>query len=102
MCGQALHFVREIGVLDDLPVNGLIDHLLAENHLIMAEHTSTHWPKELWLTSPVIDRDNRETWERRGREEHRRALLARTSRPGWPPTSPSPLTQRSSTSSARS
>ena len=66
MCGQALHFVRDIGVLDDLPVNGLIDHLLAENHLIMAEHTSTHWPKELWLTSPVIDRDNRETWERRG------------------------------------
>jgi trimethylamine---corrinoid protein Co-methyltransferase len=66
MCGQALHFVREIGVLDDLPVKGLIDHLLAENHLIMAEHTTTHWPKELWLTSPVIDRDNRETWERRG------------------------------------
>ncbi len=66
MCGQALHFVRDIGVLDDLPVDGLIDHLLAENHLIMAEHTTTHWPQELWLTSPVIDRDNRETWERRG------------------------------------
>jgi trimethylamine---corrinoid protein Co-methyltransferase len=66
MCGQALHFVRDIGVLDDLPVAGLIDHLLAENHLIMADHTTTHWPKELWLTSPVIDRDNRETWERRG------------------------------------
>ncbi len=66
MCGQALHLVRDIGVLDDLPVAGLIDHLLAENHLIMAEHTTTHWPKELWLTSPVIDRDNRETWERRG------------------------------------
>lgn len=66
LCGQALHLVREIGVLDDLPVEGLVDHLLAENHLIMAEHTTKHWPKELWLTSPVVDRDNRETWERKG------------------------------------
>jgi trimethylamine---corrinoid protein Co-methyltransferase len=65
-CGQALHFVREEQVLDDLPVDRLIDHLLAENHLIMADHTIEHWPRELYLTSPVIDRENRETWVKRG------------------------------------
>ncbi|MFN8224097.1 MAG: trimethylamine methyltransferase family protein [Gaiellales bacterium] len=66
LCGQALHLVREIGVLDDIPVDGLVEHLFAENHLIMAEHTTSHWPRELWLTSPVYDRDSRETWERKG------------------------------------
>jgi trimethylamine---corrinoid protein Co-methyltransferase len=66
LCGQALHFVREEQVLDDLPVDRLIDHLLSENHLIMAEHTTTHWPNELYLTSSVIDRDSRETWMKKG------------------------------------
>jgi trimethylamine--corrinoid protein Co-methyltransferase len=66
MCGQALRFVREIKVTDDLPVQGLVDRLMADQHLIMAEHTMTHWPTELYLTSPVIDRDNRENWLRAG------------------------------------
>jgi trimethylamine--corrinoid protein Co-methyltransferase len=65
LCGQALHFLRPIEPLDDLPVTELVDHLLAENHLIMAEHTTRHWPQELWLTGPTIDRTNRETGEER-------------------------------------
>ena len=66
MCGQALRFVREIQPRDDLPVGPLIDHLLADQHLIMAEHTSAHWPSELYLPSPVVQRDNREAWDRTG------------------------------------
>jgi trimethylamine--corrinoid protein Co-methyltransferase len=66
LCGQALHFIRPVEPLDDLPAGALVDHLLAEAHLIMAEHTTRHWPEELWLTSPVVDRESRETWERRG------------------------------------
>ena len=66
MCGQALRFVREIQPRDDLPVGPLIDHLLADQHLIMAEHTSAHWPSELYLPSPVVQRDNREAWNRTG------------------------------------
>jgi trimethylamine--corrinoid protein Co-methyltransferase len=66
LCGQALHFVREIAPKDDLPVGGLVSHLLDDAHLLMAEHTSRHWPNELWLTGPTFDRDNRETWERKG------------------------------------
>ena len=65
LCGQALHFMRPIEPLDDLPVTELVDHLLAENHLIMAEHTTRHWPQELWLTGPTFDRTNRETGEER-------------------------------------
>lgn len=66
MCGQALRFVREIRVADDLPVDGLIDRLMTDQHLIMAEHTTAHWPTELYLPSPVVWRDNREAWDRVG------------------------------------
>jgi len=66
VCGQALHFVREIKVLDDLPTQSLVDQLMAEDHLITSKHTLEHWPKELYLTDPVIDRLNRESWEEGG------------------------------------
>jgi trimethylamine---corrinoid protein Co-methyltransferase len=66
LCGQALHFVREIRPLDDLPTVELVRELLAEQHLITAEHTLTHWPAELYLTDPVIDRLNRENWVKIG------------------------------------
>jgi trimethylamine--corrinoid protein Co-methyltransferase len=66
MCGQALRFVREVRVIDDLPVDRLIEHLMADQHLIMAEHTSANWPTELYLPSAIIDRDNRESWLRQG------------------------------------
>jgi trimethylamine---corrinoid protein Co-methyltransferase len=66
MCGQALRFVRDIRPLDDLPVSSLIDQLMADQHLIMADHTMAHWPDELYLPSPIVDRDNREAWLRQG------------------------------------
>jgi trimethylamine--corrinoid protein Co-methyltransferase len=66
MCGQALHFVRDVAPLDDLPTTDLIRRLMADQHLIMAEHTLAHWPAELYLTGPVVDRDNRENWLKRG------------------------------------
>jgi trimethylamine--corrinoid protein Co-methyltransferase len=66
MCGQALRFVREVGTLDDMPVSALIDQLMADQHLIMAAHTTAHWPTELYLPSSIVDRDNREAWLRQG------------------------------------
>jgi trimethylamine--corrinoid protein Co-methyltransferase len=66
MCGQALRFVREIEPRDDLPVGPLIDQLMADQHLIMADHTMAHWPSELYLPSVVVDRDNRENWLKAG------------------------------------
>jgi trimethylamine--corrinoid protein Co-methyltransferase len=69
MCGQALRFVREVVPHDDLPVRDLVDHLMADQHLIMAAHTTANWPLELYLPSPVIDRDNREAWMRLGSKD---------------------------------
>lgn len=66
VCGQALHFVREIEVMDDLPTGELVKQLMDEDHLITSPHTLEYWPKELYLTDPVVDRLNRETWEEGG------------------------------------
>jgi len=69
MCGQALHFVREIEPAQDLPTGDLVHHLLAEQHLITSPHTIEHWRRELYLTDPIIDRDNREAWEKAGSKQ---------------------------------
>ena len=61
-CGQVLHFVRETGVLEDLPTAGLVEELLKEDHLITAPHTLEYWPQELYMTDPVLDRMNRDSW----------------------------------------
>jgi trimethylamine--corrinoid protein Co-methyltransferase len=66
MCGQALHFVREMKPKEDLPTVELVRQLLAEQHMITAEHTMKHWPQELYLPGPVIDRHNRENWTKAG------------------------------------
>jgi trimethylamine--corrinoid protein Co-methyltransferase len=66
LCGQALHFVREVRELDDLPAGALVEQLREHQHLIMAPHTLEHWPSEMFLTGPAIDRDNRENWLSRG------------------------------------
>ena len=75
MCGQALRFVREIRVAEDLPVDALIDQLMADQHLIMADHTMAHWPTELYLPSVIVDRDNRENWLKAGgKDTYQRAV----------------------------
>ncbi|HEX7473153.1 MAG TPA: trimethylamine methyltransferase family protein [Candidatus Limnocylindrales bacterium] len=66
MCGQALQFVRDVHPIDDVPTSALVDRLMTDQHLIMAEHTLTNWPTELYLPSAVVDRDNREAWLRKG------------------------------------
>jgi len=69
VCGQCLHFVRELAIVEDLPVKQLVDELLANDHLITSPHTLQHWPGHLYLTDPVIDRENRETWQKAGSKE---------------------------------
>jgi trimethylamine--corrinoid protein Co-methyltransferase len=67
LCGQALHFVRKMEPIDDLPTLPLASELLKEQHLITAEHTLKHWPDQLHMPNPVIDRQNRENWAKAGR-----------------------------------
>ena len=69
VCGQCLHFIRELTVVEDLPVQALVDDVRAHDHLITSEHTLKHWPHELYLTDTVIDRENRETWQNHGSKD---------------------------------
>jgi len=69
LCGQALHFVRDVAPLDDLPTLDLVREVMAEQHLITAPHTMAHWPQELHMPGPTTDRDNRENWARNGRKD---------------------------------
>ncbi len=69
VCGQCLHFVREIRVLEDLPAMELVNELRENDHLITSPHTLKYWPQELYLTDPVIDRENRENWAKAGSKE---------------------------------
>ena len=66
LCGQALHFVQQMAPQDDLPTVDLVRQLLNEQHLITAEHTLAHWPDSLYLPDGVIDRLNRENWQKAG------------------------------------
>jgi len=66
LCGQALHFVQEMKAQADLPTVDLARQLLHEQHLITAEHTLSHWPHSFYLPDVVIDRQNRENWEKAG------------------------------------
>jgi trimethylamine--corrinoid protein Co-methyltransferase len=66
LCGQALHFVRDMKPTEDLPTVDLVRQLLDEQHMITAEHTMKHWPQELYLPGRVFDRQNRENWTKAG------------------------------------
>ena len=66
VCGQCLHFVRDLEPIGDLPTKNLVEDLMKDDHLITSPHTLEHWPAELYLTDPVIDRTNRESWEEAG------------------------------------
>jgi trimethylamine---corrinoid protein Co-methyltransferase len=66
LCGQVLHFMREITPSPNTSALALVRDLLAEQHLITAEHTRTHWPQALYLPNRVIDRENRENWQKAG------------------------------------
>jgi trimethylamine--corrinoid protein Co-methyltransferase len=80
LCGQALHFIREMAPRDDLPAVELAHILLEEQHLVTAGHTLRYWPEELYLPGPITDRQNRESWQKAGAltlQERARAEIRR-------------------------
>jgi len=80
MCGQALHFVRDVAPADDLPTQALLEQLMADQHLIMAPHTTAHWPDALYLPSAIVERDNRENWTKAGAPDTYQRAVADTDR----------------------
>ncbi len=75
ICAHAQRFVRPVEIKDDLPTAELIDELLSENHLLTAEHTLEHWPEELYLPGPMVDRTNWDQWEEQGSARSRDRAL---------------------------
>ena len=80
LCGQALRFTREVRPVDDLPTRSLVDQVLSEQHLIMADHTTANWPTELYMPGRVFDRDNRENWTTAGAPDANRRAVAEVER----------------------
>ncbi len=69
-------FTRPVEVKDDLPVQALIDELVREKHLMMSEHTLEHWPEELYIPGPMVDRTNWEQWEAQGSSKFKERAAA--------------------------
>jgi trimethylamine--corrinoid protein Co-methyltransferase len=68
---HAKRFVRPVEVREDLPAAALMDELVRDKHLMMSEHTLAHWPEELYLPGPMVDRTNWDQWETQGSKNWR-------------------------------
>ena len=68
---HAQHFVRPVEARGDLPAMELIAELVRDQHLLTAEHTLAHWPSELYLPGPTVDRTNWDQWAEQGSRDWR-------------------------------
>jgi trimethylamine--corrinoid protein Co-methyltransferase len=66
MCGMVLHMLKGIEPKEDFPAIGILQELLAERHLLIADHTRRFLKQEIFFPGPVIDRANRTRWEQEG------------------------------------
>jgi trimethylamine--corrinoid protein Co-methyltransferase len=68
---HAQRFVRPVEVKEDLPAAELLAELVREKHLLTSEHTLHHWPEELYLPGPMVDRTNWDQWQEQGSHDWR-------------------------------
>jgi trimethylamine---corrinoid protein Co-methyltransferase len=68
---HAQRFIRPVEVRGDLPAGELIAELVREHHLLTAEHTLSHWPEELYMPGPTLDRTNWDQWAEQGSRDWR-------------------------------
>jgi trimethylamine--corrinoid protein Co-methyltransferase len=66
ICGMAYRLIQGIEPREDFPALPLFQELLAEKHLLIADHTRRHLRQEITFPGPVIDRANRAKWLERG------------------------------------
>jgi trimethylamine--corrinoid protein Co-methyltransferase len=71
LVAHAKRFIRPVEVRDDLPAQPLMEELVRDKHLMMSEHTLEHWPEELYLPGPMIDRTNWDQWKGEGSKTFR-------------------------------
>lgn len=68
---HAQRFIRPVEVRGDLPAGELIAELVRDNHLLTSEHTLAHWPEELYMPGPTLDRTNSDQWAEQGSRDWR-------------------------------
>ena len=66
ICRMTYRLSAGIEPREDFPSRPLFEELLAEKHLLIADHTRRHLRSELTFPGPVIDRTNRARWLEEG------------------------------------
>ncbi len=66
ICGMMQRLGQGIVPRDDFPAVPHFQELLAEQHLLISEHTRRHLRTEHYFPGPVIDRANRSRWHEEG------------------------------------
>ncbi|MBN1464450.1 trimethylamine methyltransferase family protein [candidate division KSB1 bacterium] len=73
ICGMTLQLAKGIEPKEDIPAMALFQELLAEGHLLIADHTRRYVHEEILFPGPVIDRANASRW----RDEGAKTLVER-------------------------
>jgi trimethylamine--corrinoid protein Co-methyltransferase len=66
ICGMTLHMIQGIEPKEDFPSIPLFVELLKEKQLLISKHTRKYLKEEFYLPGPVVDRANRERWQKEG------------------------------------
>jgi trimethylamine--corrinoid protein Co-methyltransferase len=66
ICGMTHRILRGIEPREDFPALPLMEELLREKHLIIADHTRKHLRDEITFPGPVINRANHARWLEEG------------------------------------
>ena len=66
ICGMTLHMIKGMEPKEDFPSIPLFEELLKEKHLLISKHTRKYLKEEFYLPRPVVDRANRERWQKEG------------------------------------
>jgi trimethylamine--corrinoid protein Co-methyltransferase len=66
ICAMVARLRRGVVPRDDLPARPLIEELLREGHLLIADHTRRHLREQIHLPGPVIERASLGRWREEG------------------------------------
>lgn len=66
ICGMTFRMLKGIEPKEDLPTRPLLEELLREKHLLIAEHTRKYFKEEDYIPGRTINRANRMRWEEEG------------------------------------
>ncbi len=66
ICGMVHRLTQGIEPKEDFPASARFEELMAEEHLLISDHTRRYLREEVYFPGPVIDRANRERWKEEG------------------------------------